>query len=346
MEKITEILRGIYDNPKSGGVYYSANGAVTGSDRLNAMPNWDWTPTRSHWAGGATTCMFPQALGCEPADVNGQPWIKTLITDPAQVQDIEPADPYTGWPGDVLNNMIKQLDTRPATELIRCPDVQSPLSVAELMWDDSFYLAFYECPDALHTLLDTITRYEIAYIQEFNKQIGQRLNPCGFPAVWADGPGTMIADDTMSLLSPEMHAEFSVPYVNRIADVCGPIYYHSCTWDEKYFENVHRVRNVRSYNWASGDSIDFAAIAGEFAGEAVIAPHLVIDMHKEKGALTWGREFEDEFDFFRYMVESMPDNAAMNVWFSNIVQKGEIMEKIYDYLHALGHSPQAQNIEE
>ncbi len=192
MTEMADKIRGIYDKPESGGIYYSANSARTGSDRLNAMPHWDWTPTPSHWAGAATTCMFPQALGCEPTEVDGHPWIKQLITDPAQVRDIEPVNPYIGWPGD---------------------------------------------------------------------------------------------------------------------------------------------------------SIDFAVIAREFGGKAVIAPHVVIDMHKEKGALTWGRDFEDEFDFFRYMVESMPDNAAMNVWFSNIVQKGDIMENIYDYLHALGHSPQAQNIE-
>ena len=97
-----------------------------------------------------------------------------------------------------------------------------------------------------------------------------------------------------------------------------------------------------SYNWACGDSVDFGIIAREFGGKAMLAPHLVIDMHREKGALTWGRNFADEFDFFKYMVESTPDDAAMYFWFSNIREKGEIMERIYDWLHARGHTPQAQ----
>ena len=33
----------------------------------------------------------------------------------------------------------------------------------------------------------------------------------------------MVADDTMSLISPAMHAEFSLPYVNRIAEAVGPL---------------------------------------------------------------------------------------------------------------------------
>jgi hypothetical protein len=251
---------------------------------------------------------------------------------------------YTGWPGNVLRSIAEQARDLPGDEQIRCPDVQSPLGVAELMWDESFYAALIDAPDAVHALLDTITTYQVAYIREFNRIAGARLNPCGFPGIWADGPGTMVADDSLSLVSPAMHAEFSLPYLNRIADACGPIYYHSCTWSERYFENIHAVRNVRAYNWNPGDSIDFGVIAREFGGRAVIAPHLVIDMHREKGALAWGRSFADEFDFFRYLVESTPDDAALYFWFSNIVRKPRIMERLYDYLHARGCTPQARGL--
>jgi hypothetical protein len=334
-----EILRNAYANPADGGVFYSANGVPTANARLNAISNWDWTPARSNWAvGGVTTCMFAQAMGCEADLLDGKPWIKKLIHDPAQVKDISVPDIYSGWPGNVLRGMTEQLTTLPDNELIRCPDIQSPLGIAELMWDDSFYTSFYENPDQIHELLDKITTYQIAYITEFNQLIGARLNPCGFPGIWADGPGTMIADDTMSLLSPAMHAEFSVPYINRIADACGPIYYHSCTWTEKYFDNIHSIRNVKSYNWNPGDSIDFGIIAREFGGKAMLAPHLVINMHREKGALAWEKKFTDEVDFFKYMVESTPKNAAVYFWFSNIIQNSDIIERIYDYLHNRGNT--------
>jgi hypothetical protein len=339
-----DTLRQIYAQPRAGGVFYSANGATTGSTRLNALPGWDWTPVPTCWAGGGTTCMFAQALGCPPTEVDGRPWIKRLIHDPAQVADIAVPDVYTGWPGDVLRAMANQLPGLPPDALVRCPDVQSPLGIAELMWDESFYTAFFEAPEALHALLDTITTYQIAYIREFNRLMGARLNPCGFPAIWAEGPGTMVADDTLSLLSPAMHLEFSVPYLNCIADACGPIYYHTCTLSAPYFDNVHQIRNVAAYNWNPGDSIDYAVIAREFGGRSVLAPHLVIDMHAEKGALAWGRHFTDEFEFFRYLVESTPDDAAVYFWFSNIVQKGDILERIYDYLHARGCTPQAQGL--
>lgn len=340
-ERMKRILRDAFDKPTTGGVFYSANSVPTASVRLNAVPQWDWTPTRTSWAAGpVTTCMFPQGLGCEPTQIQGRPWIQKLIHDPAQVKDIGVPDVYAGWPGEVLRQVAPQAAALPEGELIRCPDIQSPLGIAELMWDESFYPAFYDHPEAIHALLDTITTYLIGYIRELNHLLGPRLNPCGFPAIWADGPGAMIADDTMSLLSPEMHAEFSVPYVNRIADACGPIYYHSCTWSEKYFANVHAIRNVRSYNWTFGDSIDFATLVHEFGGKAMIAPHLVMDMHREKGALAWGKHFADEFEFLRYAIEATPDNAAICFWFSNIVQKGGIMDRIYDYMKARGCTPE------
>lgn len=342
-ERMADLLRKAYAEPGSGGVFYSANSVATGSARLNALPDWDWTPERTHWAGGGvTTCMFAQAMGCEPDVIDGRPWVKRLIHDPAQVKDLAVPGPDAGWPGNVLRGMAQQAAALPPGQRIRCPDVQSPLGVAELMWDESFYTALYDSPEAVHHLLDLITRYQIGYICAFNRLLGPKLNPCGFPGLWVDGPGTMVADDTLSLLSPEMHAEFSVPYINRIADACGPVYYHSCSWSEKYFANIHAIRNVRSYNWGAGDSIPFDIIAREFGDRALLAPHLVIGMHREKGALGWGRSFADEFDFFRYLVEGTPGKASLYFWFSNIVQNGSVMERIYDYLHARGCTPQAR----
>lgn len=340
---MTGMLRAAYEQPARGGVFYSANGTPTGSARLNAMERWDWTPVPSRSAPGGSTCMFPLGLGCRPTRTSeGTLWIEKLITDPAQVKDIGIPDIYDGAPGDILRQMADMSRSLPHGELVRCPDVQSPLGVAELMWDESFYMALIDTPDAVHELCDKITSYIIAFVKEFNRLCGPRLNPCGFPLVWADGPGTMIADDTMTLVSPAMHEEFSLPYVNRIADECGPLYYHSCTWRKPYYANIHKIRNVRAYNWNPGNSDDFAVLVREFGGKAMITPHLVCDMHKDNDVLALGRNFADEFEFFRYMVESIPDNAAVYFWFSNVLQKGQVMERIHDYLHGRGLSPAAK----
>ena len=168
---------------------------------------------------------------------------------------------------------------------------------------------------------------------------GPRLNSAGFPPIW-DGPaGTMVADDSMSLVSPEMHLEFSVPYLNRIAAACGPLHYHSCTWRRHHFANIHRIGPVRSYNWNPGNSDDPDAIIGEFSGQAVLTPHICLDMHKDSDVLKWRPGLKDESYLFEYILDCMRDNTCLYFWFSNVVRNQAAIERIYRLLETSGYTP-------
>ena len=343
-EQMASILDQAYANPRRKFCFYSANGAETGSARLNAMPLWDWTPYRTH-GGGGSTCTVAAMFGCPEKDMGeGGKWIEPLISDPAQVADLAIPDPRTGATGEIIRKTAELAATLPPGERVRNPDIQSPLGIAELMWDESFYPALYDSPDAVHALLDKITDFQIAYVKAVQQAAGARYNPCGFPPVWASGTGTMLADDSMSLISPEMHAEFSLPYVNRIADEVGPLYYHSCTWRAPYFDNIRKLRNVRAFNWNPGNSDDPALLIRAFSGTAVLALHLCLDMHRDNDVLKLGRPFRDEADFFIYCLDAMTEESCLYWWFSNVREKGPVMEKIYDALHARGYTPQSAQV--
>jgi len=208
------------------------------------------------------------------------------------------------------------------------------------MWDETFYIAMIENAAAVHGLLEKITEFIISFIKEVQRIAGNRLNPAGFPLVWAQGKGTMIADDTMSLVSAQMHAEFSLPYINRIAGEAGPVFYHSCSWRKPYFQNIHLVKNVMAYNWNMGNSDDPAQIISEFAGKAVIALHLVKDMHLDNEAAAIGKNFRTEVDFVRYIMDHQPENAVIYLWLSNIIEKKEIIEDMYALFLERGVTPQ------
>jgi len=343
-EQMASRLEQAFANPRQKFCFYSANGAETGSARLNSLPLWDWTPYRTH-GGGGSTCMVPLAFGCPPVDIgDGKQWIKPLITNAAQVCDLVIPDPRDGQTGKMIRRTAELARTLPPGDRVRNPDIQSPLGIAELMWDQSFYLALVESPEAVHELLDKITKFQIDYIQAIQQAAGDRYNPCGFPLVWCSGTGTMVADDTMSLISPVMHAEFSLPYVNRIATAVGPLYYHSCTWRAPYFDNLRQLKHVRAINWNPGNSDDPATLIREFSGSAVLALHLVLDMHKDNDVLKLGHDFADEAEFFAYCLDAMTDESCLYWWFSNIREKGPVMEKIYDLLHERGYSPQAAGV--
>lgn len=336
-----ERLEYAYDHPDQRAVFYSANRAVTGSSRLNAMECWDWSVAPAVApAGGGSTCLVPLALGCPPKPLDdGRVWIEPLITDIAQVNNLQVPEVWSGPSGVVLHEIERLCHELPPGTQVREPDIQSPLGIAELMWDESFYLALIEAPAAVHLLLDKITCFLIAYVTEIHRVAGERLNAAGFPPIWADASGTMVSDDTMSLISPPMHREFSVPYINRLTDACGPLFYHSCSWRQPYFENIRAIRNVRAYNWNPGNSDDPAAIIREFSGQAVLTPFLTLGMHRDKDLIAAGLQFRDEVELLRYMLDAMQPNTCLMLWFSNVVQDGPLIDRIYDLLQERGLTP-------
>jgi len=343
--KMIDTLRHAYAHPDEQAFFYAANPGETGSQRLNKMDCWNWTPCVTKGVRKASTCMFPLALGGKPVRTSeGKEWVEGIINDPAQVKDFEAPDVWSGRTGEVLVEFQETVDGLGEGERVRCPDIQSPLGVVELLWGKSFYIDLIEHPSAIHDLLEKVTAFIIAFHLELQRIAGDRFNAAGFPVVWSDPTGVYVADDTMSLLSPEMHLEFSVPYLNRMSDACGPLIYHSCSWYPQYFDNLHQLKNVKLWNWNPGNSADPVVIIKEFSGTAMLGPHLVLEMHADRDVVAMGHGFADEFEFFKYMLDGMQDDTAMYFWFSNIIQKGPIIERIYALLDQRGLTPGARGL--
>lgn len=93
-----------------------------------------------------------------------------------------------------------------------------PYSLAGRLMDvtEIMYICFDE-PETVHTVLDKATQYLIRY--------GQAMKDAG-----ADG--ILMAEPLAGILSPDMAAEFSVPYVQRIVEMLQTedfaVIYHNC----------------------------------------------------------------------------------------------------------------------
>lgn len=355
---MAEILLNAFRNPAEKNVFYSCRARrETGSEKLNEMGRWEWNPEpreplefdfQSEYPMASGTCRVAMDFGCPIIDVDeNKKWVEPFISDPAQVKNVEIPELYVGKTKIALDFYKRAFENLPEGYVFGFPDTQSPLGQAELMWDQSFYLALIEHPDAVHELLDKITEFTIRWIKEIQRLGGDKLNPSACPPVWCPqgGRGYFIADDTMSLISPEMHLEYSVPYINRITEECGPVCYHSCTWREEYFDNVHQFKDVLCFNWNPGNSVDPAIIIKEFSGTAVLAPHIVHNMHRDGDVVKWNPDFADESEFVRHFLDSLQDNTSIFFWFSNICENGPVMEKIYELFHERGYTPQAKGLE-
>lgn len=350
-QPMAEILLDAFAHPERPGFFYTCMGRPeTGSARLNAIPYWDWNPQPPvALPEGAPPCgtqSMALDFGCPPLYASdGREWCEPIIHDPAQVKDLPVPDVTQGRIGAQADYLRRVRNLLPEGYVHQLWAPLAPLSIAELMWDNSFYTALIEHSDAVHELLEKITQYLIAGNRLLHQALGrERVNPTACPPLWCRAAGYYISDDTMCLLSPAMHREYSVPYINRITAATGPVHYHSCTWRRQYFDNLHDLENVIVFNWNPGNSEDPAIIMREFAGQAVLAPHIVHRMHRDGDVLKWKPDFADEYEFFKYFLDNRPDNGTVFIWFSNIVENGPVMDRIYDLLHAEGLTPQARGV--
>ena len=347
-DQIIEHQRRLWANPSMRGVVYTGWQC---NERLKSF-RWDWT-VPSDGTGSGSTAMFPLSLGCPPVYTSeGKEWIAKIIHGPDDAERFQPPPISSRNCGEVLAQTRALLE-KPGS-LIRQCDIQSPLGVAELLWDGSFYTALIEHPAAVHRLLEKITAFEIEFIRAQQRLAGERFIASSFPAVWSGSEGTFVADDTMSLISPAMHLVFSVPYLNAISDACGGLYYHTCSLRPQYFGNVRRIRGIRGFNCNPGNSCPTHEVIREFSGEFVFTFHLVVGMHATTDVLAWPRNsdgslvgaekasprpFAREVDFLRYWLDSMTDKTAMSLYFSDISQVPEIIEPVYDLMDEYGYSP-------
>lgn len=338
-----EMMLEYYQHPNQKFCFYSGE-ANQEFAKAAGVSIWDWTPEKALVSDPlwGYTHTIPLAMGCEKSFTSeGKEWIAPRIKSVEDIKAIEVPPVRHGRTGEILDEVERMMEKNPDS-IIRFPDIQSPLGVAELMWDESFYLSLISYPEEVHQLLEKITVFTIAYIKELQKVMGDKSNPCCFPYIWSDAPGYYIADDTNSMVSPEMHLEYSVNYINRITDAVGPVHYHSCTWLSPYYENIGKIRNAKARNWSIIVSADPAEIIREFSGKAFLAPHIHLNMHKERGITDLPVKLNSEYEVVKYIIDNMQNNTSLYLQFyDDLVQETDKMLEIYHLLDSRGYTPKA-----
>lgn len=340
---IKQALEQAYRQPDKKFCYYTGKNDQRVAKALN-IKQWDWTPCPTvnvepwYW----NTHTLALAFGCQQVFTSeGKEWIAPLITDPLQVNNIKMPNVWQGRTGEILRKMQDLSRKLPEDTLIRLPDVQSPLGVAELIWDQSFYMALLTDPDAIHQLLEAITEFTITYVKIIREILGTRYNPATHPQVWSDNRGYYISDDVNSMVSPEMHMEYSIRYINKLTQALGPVHYHSCTWTTQYLDNIEQVANPKAINWSIGTSADPATIIDRFSGKVLLMPHISIDNHTEEGVTNLNKGIESPLDLVSYFLDNMKDNSTLYLYFhDNLVEDVDMMVKIYQRLKEAGYAPQ------
>ena len=197
--------------------------------------------------------------------------IGQLVSDEDEANDLAVPDPSAGR-AQLCVDAVRRAKAA-ITDKPLLAGMIGPYSLAGRLCDvtEIMYLCYDE-PETVHTVLDKVTQYLIAY--------GRAMKDAG-----ADG--VMMAEPLAGILSPDMAEEFSMPYVRRIIDALQDddfaVIYHNCgNAVPAMLEGIYAL-GAAAYHF--GNAVDMGQIlektpadilvmgnvdpAGEFAGGTV-----------------------------------------------------------------------------
>lgn len=195
--------------------------------------------------------VLAEAFGC-PVEVpkNGDPMVRSpIIKDLRDVYSIKKPSKEN----EVYKKIFNTLDYFQKETEFKIPvgatDPQGPLNVASLIVDNnSFLVACITNKKEIHHLLNIVTE---AFIEFYSMQYDLLKNPAfpvhSFPLVNSND-GISISDDEAILLSPDLFEEFGLPYLNKISDAFGGLYYHCCGDIGHILDKILTIRGLRAIN--------------------------------------------------------------------------------------------------
>ncbi|MBT3379506.1 MAG: hypothetical protein HN742_42695 [Lentisphaerae bacterium] len=167
------------------------------------------------------------------------------------------------------------------------PDLQGPMDVCEVVWGSSLFLALFDNPELVKSLLDLVTQTYIAFMREW-----QTIVPhTGDTAVhWSMmHPGcVMLRDDSAMNLSPDMFDEFILPYNQRILEAFGGGADHFCGRGDHYIDRLTSIPGVRAINLSQPDWNDMDKIFDATVERDVLV--IGLDRGAAETALAGGRD--------------------------------------------------------
>ena len=244
----------------------------------------------------------PSAFGAEVVWwENDFPAVRPLIGDRTdKVRTLARPRVTDGELGRILAYSRVFLEKTGGRMPIRLGDIQGPIDNAALIFGHTHFLeALITAPGEVHALLDMITDLMIEFAaaqRDIVRAAGAEFVPSSFQPWLPDGRGISVANDVGVMLSPALHDEFSVPYLNRLSDAFGGVYVHSCGDWTHLFPSLENVRGLRGLEFGASEA-PYGKVLARFGGRTVLACR--VGLHRDI-------RFEGMADYVRKIVAAAP----------------------------------------
>ncbi|MCE5259645.1 MAG: uroporphyrinogen decarboxylase family protein [Chloroflexi bacterium] len=126
------------------------------------------------------------------------------------------------------------------------PDLQGPFDTAHLLWGPDIFLALYDCPKLVHSLLELVTATYIAWLSAWKRLAGEGNDWTVHWNIWQKG-GAMLRDDSAVMLSGDQYHEFVQPYDQRVLDTFGGCI-HFCGRGAQFIASMSASRGLYGLN--------------------------------------------------------------------------------------------------
>ena len=209
------------------------------------------------------TGTLPTAAGCEQLlSEFGLPW--TTHVGREAIEAFDPADIAERGVLPRVRELYAYFRARlPERNHCYIADTQSPFDLAHLLYGDAIFYDMFDDPDFVHALLEKATALYINGSKLMKAWVGEPIDGGYHGGLWMRNGGVRACEDTATLLSPELVAEFVVPYRDRCLAPFGGGWVHYCGDNEAVYRSLLKATQVRGINFGNPERHDFSRVLPE-----------------------------------------------------------------------------------
>jgi len=196
------------------------------------------------------------------------PWVEPLggVQNVARLLDRGVPSLDTGLLPRVLETMSfyrEKLEQYPrcsrAIHIIQ-PDLQGCVDILHLLWGSGFFLSFYDHSDLVHSLLELIAETYIAVLKKIQPYTTEDAGDDCIYLHWALCRGKLLLkNDSPIVVSPQMYAEFSRTYDEKILQEFGGGGVHFCGSADHWRQELAHTTGLRCVDFGQPDYNDMDA---------------------------------------------------------------------------------------
>ena len=203
---------------------------------------------------GLRQVTIPSLFGCKEIFTEKTSSVEPVIRTSSDVDNLKVR--YEGSVAQEILDSMQYNHERTGLPLY-ITDMQGPFSAAcHLATFEVFINMIYDEPEQAKKVLEIVTDAIIDYFYKMKEVTKDNLIclHCHPHFYLPREKGVAVSDDYFAIISKDLSEEFSIPYINKIAEEFGGITVHSCGSIEHQFELLNQIPLLKAVNFSSTET--------------------------------------------------------------------------------------------